>query len=133
MEHEIAQQHRALYEFFERTGEVLTGDGHLAEKQRAVESLRAALESHLLGEEDLYFPAIASLRPAHAALIRGLVQAHRRFRELVDEALARIEAGSVSAALEALGRFEAAFLGHERQEESLLRAIDREIARRPPS
>ncbi len=123
----IVEEHRTLNVLFEKTLSLLCGQDRAPDGPGAFEELRDALDVHLSAEEDLYFPAIWSLRPEHDALLKTFIQAHTRFRAILGDVAKRMEGGEIVQAAAALGKLDEAFAAHEGQEEELLRSIDQEV------
>ena len=91
-----------------------------------LERLTAAFDVHFAQEERLYYPAISSLRPELQMRLRGISERHAGFRAQLRRVHALLDEGAVPAAREALASLSSDFEEHEREEEQLLSALDRE-------
>lgn len=128
MEREVARQHRELDALFGEVREAFSAPDPCAEARRVLDRLRQALDAHFLQEDELHYPAIAALRPDSREELRALADSHQKFREELAGIDAQLAAERLHAAQEAFSDFAEGFARHEAVEESILRALDREIA-----
>lgn len=129
MKRKIAAEHRELDLLIAEVGALLSRADRAA--AGALEELREALEAHFGREEGPYYPAIWSLRPERKEPLIGFIRAHEHFRARMLEIAALLEAGSPEQAGRVFDGFEEEFARHEREEEDLLRSLDRELADHP--
>jgi hemerythrin len=96
--------------------------------REAVARLREAIETHLSHEDEVYYPALWTLRPQHREDLERFVAFHRRF--LVDfDDIVRLAREDWDAATERLRVFSQSFANHEVREEAFLRKIEAEVPR----
>lgn len=128
MEREVARQHRELDALFVEVREAFAAPDPCGEARRVLRRLWRALDAHFLQEDELHYPAIAAVRPDSREELRALASSHDKFRQqlgTIDDHLARER---LAPAQEAFADFAEGFARHEAVEESILRALDREIA-----
>ena len=106
---------------------LLAADGPGHQAQDAFGGLRAALESHLSAEENLYFPTIWALRPEFKGRLRAFIRAHHHFRGLAEEIAGLMASDETEEATHVLERLRHEFGRHEGGEEDTLRSLDQEI------
>lgn len=128
MEREVVRQHRELDALFGEVREAFAEPDPCAEARRVLRRLSRALDAHFLQEDELYYPAIAALRPDSREQLRALGRSHDEFREELAAIDAELAADRLEPAEEAFSRFAEGFARHEAAEERILRAIDRELA-----
>jgi hypothetical protein len=123
----VGREHRRLDALF---AEVLDALGERQERgllRSSFARLREAIETHLAQEDQLYYPALRALQPAHRTTLRGFAEAHDGFRfqlAALEAALADAELAEVERRL---GVVAADFARHESGEETLLNQIDAEV------
>ena len=130
MEHAVARAHRELDALFDETRAALRA-GERAVGVESRDCLCEALETHFAQEDDLYFPAISSLRPEARASVKGFAEDHERLRSLSRELRACMEKESREEVEAGLAEFAAFFAEHEAREEEFLHSLDRDLARAP--
>ncbi len=81
----IVDEHRALERLFASALTQLDARGPERLAQDAFEELKEALVSHLVAEENVYFPNIWTLRPEFKNRLRAFVRAHHHYRGLIQE------------------------------------------------
>ena len=92
----------------------------------ALEHLAGAFDVHFAQEDRLYYPAISSLRPELQRRLRGISDRHAAFRAQLQRVHALLDEGALRAAREAFESLASDFEEHEREEEQMLTALDRE-------
>lgn len=134
MEREILAQHRRLRGLFADVEDALeaalgasAGDGAgVDEVREALARLGEALDVHFEQEDRLYYPPIVSLRPEHRERIDSLAEQHTAFRERLARIAQRLEVGRLEPTAQAFRELVADFGRHEKSEEELLAALDRD-------
>jgi hypothetical protein len=130
LEREVRTQHRRLDALFANARDALqAGDAPVAARE-ALAALRGALDAHFEQEDRLYYPTIWSLRPEQKPGLLAAVDAHQDFRARLGRIEGRIDDGELEQARAGFAELAAAFARHEREEERILDALDRERAAR---
>ena len=124
---EIADEHRAQDRLFARALTLLEEGGPELQARDAFEELRGALESHLVAEENLYFPTIWALRPEFKDRLRSFIRSHHHFRGLIQEITGLMGSHETEEATHVLERLRNEFRKHEVGEEDVLRSLDQLI------
>lgn len=128
MEREVFAQHRRLRGLFADVQDALDAGLGVDEVREALMRLGEALDVHFEQEDRLYFPPIVSLRPEHRGRIDALGEEHGLFRERLARIAEGLEVGGLEATNRAFQEFAADFGRHEKSEEDLLTALDRDVA-----
>jgi hemerythrin len=126
MREEIAAQHRRLDGLFEAVRDAFSQAG--LEVDDALARLGEALEAHFEQEDRLYYPTIGSLRPEHRASVERFASDHQRFLAQLATVAESVRHRELEGAAREFEAFAADFVGHEAGEESLLRALEAELA-----
>jgi len=134
MEQEILAQHRRLRGLFADVEDAIeaalgaaAGDGAgVDEVREALARLGEALDVHFEQEDRLYYPPIVSLRPEHRERIDSLAEQHTAFRERLARIAQGLEVGRLEPTARAFRELVADFGRHEKSEEELLAALDRD-------
>ena len=129
MKQKIAAEHRELDLLVAEVRALLRRNDSAAGD--ALADLRVALESHFEREEGPYYPVIWSLRPERKPALMRFIRAHEHFRANMGEVATQLAAGSAAEAGRVLELFAEQFTLHEREEEAVLRSLDRELASAP--
>src|SRR5262249_41159909 len=89
--------------------------------------LRNELEAHLAREDQLYYPAMRAMRPAHRDSLATLISAHDTFRQRLADIEASLADGRPNAAFRRGQSLSKLFAAHEVAEEKMHHEIDQEI------
>jgi iron-sulfur cluster repair protein YtfE (RIC family) len=131
LEREVVEQHRRLDALFAAVRECFVAGRGASALSAPLDRLQQALEVHFLQEDELYYPAIAALRPAQKARLQACVAAHRRLRELLRDLDGRAARGELAGALQTFEALAEDFRRHEVREEEVLHDLDRELGPAP--
>jgi len=124
--HAILTEHRGLDALFAEARAALESR-RAGVARAALEGLAAALAVHFEQEDGLYYPPVASLRPADAERVRGFAAAHVRFLAQLADVERRAREVSLAEARRAFETFALDFAAHEGAEEELLRSMEAEV------
>ena len=89
--------------------------------------LRNELEAHLAREDQLYYPAMRAVRPAHRDSLATIMAAHDTFRQRLAEIEESLAGSGPDAAVRGVESLASLFAAHEVAEEKMLHEIDQEI------
>jgi iron-sulfur cluster repair protein YtfE (RIC family) len=128
LEREVIEQHRRLDELFSAVREAFVAQRGGAELSLSLARLQEALEVHFLQEDELYYPAIWTLRPEQRARLEACVAVHQKFRDLLRDLGGRATRGEFAGAIQVFEALAEDFRRHEVREEEVLHELDREVA-----
>jgi hypothetical protein len=128
VEHEVMAEHRLLDALFADARDAFHAGDALEAARESFATLRDALETHFEQEDRLYYPAIWALRPLRKDALMAAVEGHHAFRVQLREIDALLAEGELADARNAFDALTLAFIKHERAEEEVLSALDRELA-----
>jgi hypothetical protein len=97
--------------------------GALGVAREGVAGLGRTLEAHFALEDEVYFPAVALLRPDLAPLLRRLGGEHDQMLRWIADLAGRLARAEPRACVASLDALIAAFQRHEALEESLLGSL----------
>jgi hemerythrin len=123
---EIVGEHRALDALFATARESFRQEGNAL--VRALARLEEAMEVHFAQEEELYYPALWSVRPAHRGELEACVTKHPDFRGRLRDVQDRASRGETSGAHLVFEAMVEDFRRHEVHEEQVLRELEAERA-----
>ena len=123
----IAEEHRALDKLFATALDQLEAGDSECQARDALAELAETLESHLVAEENLYFPTIWALRPEFKDRLRAFIRAHHHFRGLIQEIAGLLDCQEMEEAMHVLRSLKHEFGRHEGAEEDALRSLDEHI------
>jgi hypothetical protein len=115
----ISSQHRRLDALYGRVLGALAREA-VPEAQDAFERFVDAWDAHTSLEDEFYFPALRALRPAVTPDLAAFVSDHRRLRRRLRGIEARLAAGELEEAGEALVVLAGEISHHEACEEKLV-------------
>ncbi len=121
----VEEEHGKLAPLFVEALDALAGAPDPEAPSESVERLGAAIVAHLAHEDQVYYPALWTLRPEHRGDLERFVAFHRRFRADFEE-IVRLARHDPAAAAERLRAFSQSFAKHEVREEEFLRKIEAE-------
>lgn len=98
----------------------IIASGRAAAASDAFEDLAEALEAHLSVEEDVYFPLIERLSPAHGSVVREARLAHLGLRDRMGALRTHLADGQLEPAKSLLARLLEELRDHERAEARLI-------------
>jgi hypothetical protein len=124
-EREIVGQHRALDALFAAVRESFEREG--ASLTRALARLEEALEVHFLQEDELYYPALWSVRPEQRGRLEACIAKHPDFRARLRDLSGRASRGEIGGAHQVFEAMAEDFRRHEVHEEQLLRDLEGEL------
>lgn len=123
----MAAEHRRLDGLFADMRTMLRRARSVAFVAHAFDRLRAGLESHLVQEDQLYYPTVWTLTPGKRPALLAFGRAHEEFRGVLAEVGDLIASGALGDAERTFTAFSQAFAQHEECEEALLVSLERQI------
>lgn len=91
----------------------------------ALDELTSTLEAHFTVEEEVYFPLLGTLDPAHQPSLDAARLGHNKIRERLEQLRQLVDGGEVPAARRALRVVLDRFRMHEEEEEKLVGRLER--------
>jgi iron-sulfur cluster repair protein YtfE (RIC family) len=117
-------EHSQLDRLVEELESALTR-GALGPATAALDELASTLEAHFTVEEEVYFPLLGSLDPAHQPALDAARLGHDKLRERLEQLRQLVDTGEVPAARRALRVVLDRFRQHEEEEEKLVGRLER--------
>jgi hypothetical protein len=124
----ISAEHSRLSALFEETRAALLGGDGREVARAALGRFVAAVETHLVREESLYYPTIWALRPEFKSSLLGLIGSHPVLRLLLAAIAEALDAETLEDAKRCFDQFVDSYSQHEAAEEELLLTLDQTIA-----
>ena len=133
MKSKIQAEHQLIDELFDQTRDAFelaqdgagnSGGARLEELCDAVAALGEELGLHFEQEEELYFPALTSLRGEFAEELAGFEERHRRFRLSLEALAGQLERRNLDIARASFESLAESFRLHEDAEEAVLKKIE---------
>ncbi len=105
--------------------------GAIAAATSALDALASTLEGHFAVEEEIYFPLLESIDPAHAPALDAARLGHGKICERLEQLRQLVDGGEVPAARRVLRTVLDRFRLHEEEEEKLVGRLERLAPPRP--